>query len=116
MIKSQRTLQEYVTSLSPAEALDAAKEFFQRRLGIYAAFLELEGPTYLTFRGQGTEEIAIAVAPVEGGTRVTGSTYLFDMQLSRFFSTLPAAANTTPVGFEGADEIAAESVARGDAA
>ena len=25
-----------------------------------------------------------------GGTRVTGSTYLFDMQIARFFATLPA--------------------------
>ena len=25
-------------------------------------------------------------------TRVTGSTYLFDMQISRFFSTLPSLA------------------------
>jgi hypothetical protein len=31
----------------------------------------------------------IAVAPAEEGTFVTGSTYLFDMQVARFFTTLP---------------------------
>jgi hypothetical protein len=47
----------------------------------------------VTFRGQGGEEIAIGTAAGNGGTRVTGSTYLFDMQVSRFFETLPAAAS-----------------------
>jgi hypothetical protein len=27
----------------------------------------------------------------DGGTQVTGSTYLFDMQLARFLTTLPPA-------------------------
>ena len=45
----------------------------------------------LLFRGQGGEEIVIAVSPAPdgNGTRVTGSSYLFDMQISRFFATLP---------------------------
>ena len=49
----------------------------------------MEGPTFCSFRGQGGEEIVIGVAPADGGTRVTGSTYLFDMQVARFLSTLP---------------------------
>ena len=80
-----------MTTLAPAEVLAQAKGFFARRPGIYAAFLEREGPSYASFRGQGGEEIVIGVAPATGGTRVTGSTYLFDMQVARFFSTLPQA-------------------------
>ena len=86
---SQRTLQECQTTLAPAEVLARAKEFFARRSTLYAAFLDKEGPTFASFRGQGGEEIVIGVAPADGGTRVTGSTYLFDMQVARFFSTLP---------------------------
>ena len=89
MAASQSTLQEYQTSLAPADVLARAKEFFTRRSTLYAAFLDKEGPTFCSFRGQGGEEIVIGVAPVEGGTRGTGSTYLFDMQVARFFSTLP---------------------------
>ena len=89
MASSQRTLQEYQTSLAPAEVLARAKKFFARRSSLYAAFLDKEGPTFASFRGQGGEELVIGVAPADGGTRVTGSTYLFDMQIARFFSTLP---------------------------
>ena len=89
MAPSQRTLQECTTTLAPAEVLAQAKNFFSRRSTLYAAFLDMEGPTFCTFRGQGGEEIVIGVAPADGGTRVTGSTYLFDMQVARFFSTLP---------------------------
>jgi hypothetical protein len=85
-----RTLQEAVTTASPAEVIADAKRFFGRRSGVYAAFLEKEGPAYATFRGQGGEEVVIGTAPAEGGTRVTGSTYLFDQQVARFLSTLPA--------------------------
>jgi hypothetical protein len=89
MAASQTTLQEAQTSLAPAEVLALAKKFFARRSTLYAAFLDKEGPTFVSFRGQGGEEIVIGVAPADGGTRVTGSTYLFDMQIARFFSTLP---------------------------
>ena len=90
MAASQRTLQEAQTSLAPAEVLALAKKFFARRSTLYAAFLDMEGPTFVSFRGQGGEEIVIGVAPADGGgTRVTGSTYLFDMQVARFLSTLP---------------------------
>lgn len=85
-----QTLQEHLTTLSPEAVLASAKVFFPRRNGIYAAFLEKEGPGYATFRGQGGEEVVIAAQSIDGGTRVTGSTYLFDMQIARFFATLPA--------------------------
>jgi hypothetical protein len=80
---------EYLTTTPPAEVLARAKVFFARRNPIYAAFLEKEGPTFATFRGQGGEELVIGVAPTEGGTAVRASTYLFDMQAQRFFATLP---------------------------
>ena len=83
------TLQEQLTTLSPAEVLGQAKTFFARHIGIYAAFLEREGPSHATFRGQGGEELIIATAAAPNGTRVTGSTYLFDAQVARFFATLP---------------------------
>lgn len=81
-------IQEVHTTLSPAQVLAAAKTFFTRRNPIYAAFIEKEGPGYVTFRGQGGEEIVIGVTPTEQGTTVRGSTYLFDAQVSRFFTTL----------------------------
>ena len=91
MNQSQRTLQEYHSTLSPAEVLAAAKGFFSSRNSLYAAFLEKEGPSHVTFRGQGGEELIISaiVRDGGGGTLVTGSTYLFDMQVARFFTTLP---------------------------
>ena len=69
--------------------LDRAKLFFANRPSLYPAYIDEEGPGFCTFRGQGGEEIVIGVAPSpNGGTRVTGSSYLFDMQVSRFFATL----------------------------
>jgi hypothetical protein len=89
MRQTERTLQEYHTTLLPAEVLARAKEWFAKRNGVYAAFLEKEGPTFVALRGQGGEEIVIGTTPMDTGTLVTGSTYLFDMQIARFFSTLP---------------------------
>jgi len=89
MNQSQRTLQEFRTTLAPAEVLAEAKQFFSGRNSLYAAFLDREGPGFVTFRGQGGEELIIAAAPQDAATRVTGSTYLFDMQIARFFTTLP---------------------------
>ena len=89
--QSARTLQEIDTTLSSADVISAAKDFFSRRNSIYAAFLDKEGPGYVTFRGQGGEEIVIGVAASGSGTRVSGSTYLFDQQIARFFSGLPTA-------------------------
>ena len=82
-------MQETTTTLSPAEVLSEAKRFFARQVNIYAAFLDMEGPTYVSLRGQGGEEVIIGVRTVDGATAVTGSTYLFDQQIARFFATLP---------------------------
>lgn len=84
-----RTVQEITTSLAPPDILAEAKSFFARQNGVYAAFPEQESATHLTLRGQGGEEIVIAVSPADEGTRVTGSSYLFDQQIARFFSMLP---------------------------
>ena len=92
-----QTLQEQTTSLTAGEVLARARNFFANRNGIYATFLELEGPTFVTFRGQGGEEVVIAVAQAAEGTRVTGSSYLFDMQVARFLSALPPAPSGPPV-------------------
>ena len=89
MRQQDRTVQETVTTLSPEEVLSQAKNFFARRANIYAAFLDMEGPTFVSLRGQGGEEVVIGVRPTDGGTAVTGSTYIFDQQVARFFSTLP---------------------------
>ncbi len=91
MSTSQRTLQEYTTNLPAAEVLAQAKSFFTSRPSLYRTFLDKEGENYCTFRGQGGEEIVIGVSAGENGaTRITGSTYLYDMQIARFFTTLPA--------------------------
>jgi hypothetical protein len=90
MATSQRTLQEHRTTLAPQDVLARAKDFFSERNPLYATFLEKEGPGYLTFRGQGGEEIVLAATQKDGATLVTGSTYLFDMQVARFFATLPS--------------------------
>lgn len=89
--QSSRTLLETRTTLAPAEVLAAATQYFTRRHGIYAAFIEQESPTHVSLRGQGGEELVIGVRPIAGGTAVTGSTYLFDQQITRFFTTLPPA-------------------------
>lgn len=93
--QQKRTLQEVETTLSGPEVISAAKDFFTRQNSIYASFLDQEGPGYVTFRGQGGEEIVIGAAQSGSGTRVSGSTYLFDQQVARFFSSLPMAANPT---------------------
>ena len=90
MISSQRTLLETTTGLGADEVLARAKSFFTNRPSLYSTFLDKEGPAFASFRGQGGEEIVIGVAPAASGsgTRVTGSSYMFDMQVSRFFTTL----------------------------
>ena len=93
-IQQDRTLQETTTSLSVPDVIGAAKLFFARRNTIYAAYAEKEGPSFVSLRGQGGEEVFIGAVPAsEGsGTRVTGSSYLFDPQVARFFSSLPPVA------------------------
>jgi hypothetical protein len=80
---------EVVTALDAPEVLRRAKRFFAERVPMQAAFPEKEGPSYLTLRGQGGEEIAMAVTADAGGTRVRASTLLFDQAVDRFLSTLP---------------------------
>jgi hypothetical protein len=89
MRQTERTLQEYHTTMAAPEVLANAKKWFANRNGIYAAFVEKEGATFVSLRGQGGEEIVIATTPRDDGTLVTGSSYLFDMQIARFFATLP---------------------------
>lgn len=96
MRQTSRTLQEYATTAAPAEVIAEAKRFFARQNGIYAAFPEQESERHLTLRGQGGEEIALGVQQLAGGTRVTASTYLFDQQVARFFSSLPPVASEAP--------------------
>jgi hypothetical protein len=79
-----------MTTASGADVLEEAKRFFARQNGVYAAFPEQEGPTHVTLRGQGGEEVVIAVSG-SSPTRVTGSTYLFDQQVARFLQSLPQA-------------------------
>ncbi|MGE0442402.1 MAG: hypothetical protein AB7S39_18115 [Gemmatimonadales bacterium] len=80
---------EITTPLSAAEVLDRAKAFFSSRVPHQAAYPEKEGPGYLLLRGQGGEEIALAVFAGEGGQRVRASTLLFDQSVGRFLATLP---------------------------
>ena len=94
MTRSARTLQEITTNLSGDDVLARAKTFFSNRPSLYSTYLDMEGPGFATFRGQGGEEVVIAVSSAEsGGTRVTGSSYLFDMQVARFFTTIAPAGS-----------------------
>jgi hypothetical protein len=85
-------MHEITTPLAGDEVLRRAREFFTERVPHFGAFLEKEGPTWATFRGQGGEEIAIAVVPGEQGTRVRASSLLFNQTVDRFLSTLPTVA------------------------
>ena len=80
---------EVVTALDGAEVLRRAKAFFGERIPMQAAFPEKEGPTYLTLRGQGGEEVAFAARPGPAARRVRASTLFFDQAVDRFLSTLP---------------------------
>lgn len=84
---------ETLTSLEGPEVLSRAKRFFAERVPLSAAYPEKEGAAFLVLRGQGGEEIALAVMAAPGGTKVRGSTLLFDQALDRFLSTLPAPAD-----------------------
>jgi hypothetical protein len=83
---------EAVTTLDGPEVIHRAKQFFAERVPLNAAYPEKEGPTFVTLRGQGGEEIALAVWPDSRGTRVRVSTLLFDQVVDRFLSTLPLPA------------------------
>ncbi len=81
-------------SLSPAEVVARAQQFFAERVPNSAAFLERSGPNFLTLRGQGGEEVVFSAweDKDQGVTRVRASTLFFDQALDRFFSTLPLAS------------------------
>jgi len=81
-------------SLSPADVLARAQQFFAERVPHAAAFVEKSGPTFVTLRGQGGEEVVISAwdDKENGVTRVRASTLLFDQALDRFLSTLPLAS------------------------
>jgi hypothetical protein len=89
--QSNRTLQQQRTLLPPDAVLTAAREFFARKQGIYSAFLEKQGPNWMSLRGQGGEEIVIAATQEPGSTSVTASSYMFDAQVAQFLSMLPPA-------------------------
>ena len=91
MAQTDRTLQETRTTLTPSEVLTQAKLFFARRNSIYTAFPDMEGPTFVSMRGMGGEEVVIGVAEIDGVTAVSGSTYMFDQQVARFLASLPIA-------------------------
>ena len=90
--QSNRQLQERLTSLPIAEVIAMATRYFTRRSGVYATFIEKQGPSHLVLRGQGGEELVIAARLTDAGTAVTGSTYMFDQQVARFLDSLPPAA------------------------
>ncbi len=92
--QSGRTLQQQRTTMPAADVLALAREFFARRSGIYAAFLEKQGPNWMSLRGQGGEEIVIAATDEAGGTSVSASSYMFDAQVAQFLATLPPAVET----------------------
>ena len=86
-------LQEYETSLEREDVLARAKAFFAERVPHYGAYLESESDTHATFRGQGGEEIALAVMSSEAGTKVRASSPMYEQAIGRFFSTLPVAVD-----------------------
>jgi hypothetical protein len=83
---------EALTTLSPADVLARAKAFFSERIPNTSAYPERQGPGFLTLRGQGGEEIALAAFDADGLTRVRASTLFFDQAVGRFLSTLPGKA------------------------
>jgi hypothetical protein len=84
---------EMMTSLAGSGVLERAKTFFSERVPQHSAFLEQAGPTWAVFRGQGGEEISLAVLAAGDATRVRVSTLFFDQAVDRFLSTLPTAAS-----------------------
>lgn len=82
-------------SLPPADVLTRAQQFFAERVPHAAAFLEQSGPSFVTLRGQGGEEVVVSAWEDKelGVTRVRASTLFFDQALDRFLSTLPLASH-----------------------
>ena len=88
-------IHETLTTLPAAEVLERARQFFAERVPANAAFPEKQGPTWITLRGQGGEEISLAATTVDGVTKIRGSTLLFDQSVARFLSTLPTPATVS---------------------
>jgi len=82
-------MQETLTTMPGSEVLSRAKSFFAERVPQYSAFLEEEGPSHAVFRGQGGEEIAVAVFEQDNGVKVRASSMLHEQVIGRFLSTLP---------------------------
>ena len=82
---------ETLTTLEPDTVLAQARSFFAERVPNQAAWPEKQGPSWMTVRGQGGEEIAISARRDGEVTRVRASTLLFDQAVGRFLSTLPPA-------------------------
>lgn len=80
---------ETTTTLTAADVFSRAKAFFAERVPNTAAYPEKEGPSFLTLRGQGGEEIAIAIIGAGQENRVRASTQFFDQAVGRFLATLP---------------------------
>ena len=66
MNQSQRTLQEFRTSATPAEVLAEAKVFFTRRNSIYATFIDRDGPTFVSFVAERLFAVICAPGPAVG--------------------------------------------------
>jgi hypothetical protein len=82
-------MHEMTTTLGPEEVLTRAESFFAERVPQYGAFPEKRGQGYAVFRGQGGEEIAVAVFKGPDGVKVRASSLLHQQAIGRFFSTLP---------------------------
>ena len=85
-------IHETTTTLPAGDVIALAKSFFADRVPNTAAYPEKEGPGFLTLRGQGGEEIALAIIAGERGQRVRASTLLFDQAVGRFLQTLSRSA------------------------
>jgi len=99
---------EVVTTLAPEEIVRRAKAFFATHVPATGAFVETETARHVVLRGQGGEELAIAVLGAERGTRVRASSLFFDQAIGRFFSTLPAPGpdSRSPAPLRGETEAA----------
>lgn len=107
--QSERQLQERLTSLSVPDVLVSAEMFFSRLNGIYTAFVEKRGSTYIVMRGQGNEEVVVAAAVANTGTLVSASTYFFDQQVTRFLDSLPVVRP-----YPETESVSASDAARGE--
>lgn len=81
---------EATTTMAPDRVLAEARRFFAEDVPASAAFPERQGPGFLTLRGAGGEEVALAAWTTGEGTRVRASTLFFDQSVMQFLSRLTA--------------------------